>query len=115
VAVRIDESTVYEPDAMIRCGPMLPSEVVLIADPAVVVEVVSLSSRSIDTGTKLADYFRVPSVRHYLFVEPAARRVTHHRRAEAGKIIARILGEDATLALDPPGIEVRIADFFATA
>jgi len=114
VAVRIDESTVYEPDAMIRCGPMVPSEVVLIDDPVVVVEVVSPSSRSIDTGTKLADYFRLPSVRHYLFVEPAARRVTHYRRAEDGEIIARILGKDATLALDPPRIEVGVADFFVT-
>ena len=38
----------------------------------------------------------------------------HHRRAEAGEISTRVLGEDATLALDPPGIEVRIANFFAT-
>ncbi len=44
MAVRIDESTVYEPDAMIRCGAMVPSATVFLEDPVVVVEVVSPSS-----------------------------------------------------------------------
>lgn len=114
MAVRIDESTVYEPDAMFRCGPMVPNEAVFLEDPVVVVEVVSPSSRGIDAGAKLADYFRVSSVRHYLVVEPDSQRVIHHRRAEAGEIVTRILSEDTTLALDPPGIEVRISTFFAT-
>ena len=114
MAVRIDESTVYEPDAMIRCGAMVPSATEFLEDPVIVVEVVSPSSRGIDAGAKLADYFRLSSVRHYLVVEPDAKRVIHHRRAEAGEISTRVLGEDATLALDPPGIEVRIANFFAT-
>jgi Uma2 family endonuclease len=114
MAVRIDGSTVYEPDASIRCGPLLPNETVLFDDPVVVVEVVSPSSRGIDAGTKLADYFRLPSVRHYLVVQPEGRRVIYHQRGEAAAIATQILQEEASLALDPPGIEVRIADFFAT-
>jgi Uma2 family endonuclease len=114
MAVRIDESTVYEPDVTIRCGPKLPNDAVQFDDPLVVVEVVSPSSRGIDAGSKLADYFRLPSVRHYLVVQPETRRVTHHQRAEASEIATRILGEDATLALQPPGLTVEIVDFFAT-
>ncbi len=115
MAVRIDESTVYEPDASIRCGPKLPNDAVLLDDPVVVVEVISPSSQSIDTGTKLAGCFRLASVRHYLVVHPEGRRVIHHgRSAQAGEIVTRVLGEDATLTLDPPGIGLAVADFFAT-
>ena len=114
MAVRVDDRTVYEPDASLRCGPRLSNDVVLFDDPVVVVEVVSPSSRGIDAGAKLADYFRLPSVRHYLVVEPQARRVIHHRRAEEGEIATRVLDAGDALALDPPGIEVRLADFFAS-
>jgi Uma2 family endonuclease len=113
MAVRIDDSTVYEPDASIRCGPRLSNETVLFDDPVVVVEVASPSSRGIDAGTKLADYFRLPSVRHYLVVQPETRRVIHHAGAEAGEIATRILHEGAALTLDPPGIEVSISEFFS--
>jgi Uma2 family endonuclease len=112
MAVRIDEVTVYEPDATVRCGPWMPSDAVVLDDPTVVVEVVSQSSRGIDVGAKLADYFRLASVRHYLVVQPDARRVIHHERRGGAAIATRILQEQDVLALDPPGIEVRVADFF---
>lgn len=114
MAVRVDESTVYEPDAMVRCGPRTPNDAVEVSDPVVVVEVVSRSSRGIDAGVKLADYFRLETVRHYLVVQPEARRVTHHQRVATGEIATRILGEDATLTLDPPGIELDLHTFFTT-
>jgi Uma2 family endonuclease len=115
MAVRIDDGTVYEPDALIRCGPRLPNEAVHLDDPVVVVEVISPSSRSIDTGTKLTDYFRLPSVRHYLVVQADAHRVTHHHRTDDGGIYTRILVDAGVLRLDPPGVDVSVADFFATA
>jgi Uma2 family endonuclease len=114
MAVRVDESTVYEPDAMVRCGPWSPSGAVILDDPVIVVEVVSPSSRSIDAGAKLADYFRLPSVRHYLVVQPETQRGIWHERGEAGGIATRILQEQDVVALDPPGIEHRPAEFFAT-
>jgi Uma2 family endonuclease len=113
MAVRIDESTVYEPDATIRCGPRLPDETVLLDDPVVVVEVISPSSGSIDTGTMLTDYFRLPSVRHYLVVQAEARRVTHHFRTAEGGISTRILADAGSLVLDPPGLDVSLANLFA--
>jgi Uma2 family endonuclease len=46
VSVQIDDRTVYEPDASVRCGPKAPGEAVKIDDPVIVVEVVSPSSRA---------------------------------------------------------------------
>ncbi len=44
MAVRIDDETVYEPDALVRCGPELPGDTVELTDPVIVVHVVSPSS-----------------------------------------------------------------------
>jgi Uma2 family endonuclease len=113
VAVRIDDSTVYEPDAFVRCGPRTPDDTILLDDPMIVVEVLSPSSLGVDAGAKLAGYFRLSSVRHYVMIDPAARIVTHHSRDEAGAIAMRIL-DDGVIALDPPGLEIAVADLFAT-
>ncbi len=110
--VRIDDRTVYEPDTLVRCGPPLPGDAIEVTDPVVVVEVVSPSSRGIDRGVKLAGYFSLPSVRHYLIVDTDKRVVIHHRRGEAGEIEVRILHE-GLLELDPPGLAFDIGDIFA--
>lgn len=112
MAVRIDDLTVYEPDALVRCGPRTPDDAMHISDPVVIVEVVSPSSRALDSGAKLTDYFRLPSVRHYLVVNTDARAVTHHRSDGTGGIATHIL-RDGTLSLDPPGLTLAVADFFA--
>ena len=103
LSVVVDETTVYEPDVLVRCGDKLDGDAVRISDPVIVVEVLSRSTRGRDTGAKLADYFRLPSVRHYLIVRAEERIVIHHARGEHGIILTRILRE-GPIALDPPGI-----------
>jgi Uma2 family endonuclease len=111
VAVRVDERTVYEPDALVRCGERTPGEAVTIDDPVIVVEVVSPSSAALDSGTKLVDYFKLASLRHYLVVNTVPRAITHHRLDDAGAIATRIL-RGGQLTLDPPGITVEVESFF---
>jgi Uma2 family endonuclease len=103
MAVVIDAATVYEPDALVRCGAPLAGDTVRITDPLIVVEVLSPSTRGVDTGAKLTDYFRIPSVRHYLIVRAETRTIIHHARNEAGDISTRII-RDGPVALTPPGI-----------
>jgi Uma2 family endonuclease len=74
------------------------------ADPLIVVEVVSPSSVSRDSGSKLEGYFRLASVRHYLIVTTRDRAVIHHQRDDAGGITCII--RDGPIRLDPPGIEL---------
>jgi len=111
MSVRIDASTVYEPDALVYCGPNIDPDAVFVPDPVIVVEVTSPSSGAIDSGAKLSGYFAVPSVVHYLVLNAAARQVVHHRRSETGGIETRVLHAGA-LALDPPGLAVEVADLF---
>jgi Uma2 family endonuclease len=112
VSVRVNDRTVYEPDALVRCGPPPPGDAVEVSDPVIVVEVVSPSSRGIDRGVKLAGYFALPSVRHYLIVDTDTRVVIHHHRGEEGRIEVRIL-HDGPLTLDPPGLVIDARDIFA--
>jgi Uma2 family endonuclease len=111
MSVRVNDRTVYEPDALVRCGPPVPGDAVEVTDPLVVVEVVSPSSRGIDRGVKLAGYFSLASVRHYLIVDTDKRVVIHHRKDEQGRIGVRIVREGA-LALDPPGLGIDVFGIF---
>jgi Uma2 family endonuclease len=112
--VRIDEHTAYEPDAMVYCGPKLSRDSVEVASPVIVVEVVSPSSRSTDAGAKFQGYFSLPSVAQYLIVDPERRAIVHHRRGGDGQIVSAAL-TSGTLVLDPPRIEVAVADMLPAA
>ena len=78
----------------------------------VVVEVLSPSTRARDAGAKLADYFRLPSVRHYLILRTDTRSAIHHARGEDGAIATAIVTE-GVLRLDPPGIEITLGTVFS--
>lgn len=121
MAVRIDEATVFEPDALVRCGPRLPGEALEVPDPVLVGEVLSPSTRAVDVGRKLERYFDLPSLWHYLVLDPEGRTVVHHRRGEGGAIETRVLraggeGEEgAALVLDPPGLRLGCGALFEEA
>jgi Uma2 family endonuclease len=111
MTVRVDRDTAHEPDALVYCGPKLPGSSIEVPNPIIVVEVLSPSTRNIDASAKLAGYFRVPSVHHYLIVDIDQRIVIHHRRNVGDAIATRIVGE-GSLRLDPPGIDLALADIF---
>lgn len=111
VTVEIDDDTDYEPDAMVNCGPPASPDAVAAANPAIVVEVLSPGTQSIDTSDKLAGYFRVASIRHALIVSTRKREVVHHRR-DGNQIVSRIVNI-GTITLDPPGITIDIAELYS--
>jgi Uma2 family endonuclease len=112
MAIRIDEFTVYQPDASVRCGPPLPADATELDNPVIVVEVLSPSTRGIDTGAKLAGYFRLAGLRHYLILMKSG--VIHHHRDAAGRIATAVL-RGGELRLDPPGIVIAVASLFDAA
>ena len=100
----------YEPDALVNCGEPMAGDVIAASNPVIIVEVLSPGTASTDTGGKLADYFRVPSVAHYLIVHPTRRTVTHHRRAGDG-IDTRII-VNGPIAMTPPGIVITVEEIY---
>jgi len=111
MTVRIDEMTAYEPDALVYCGTRLAPSAIEVPAPVVVVEVLSPSTRRIDASAKLAGYFRLPSVAHYLIVDPDKPVVVHHARGGGDTILTHVVTQ-GTIALDPPGLAVALADLY---
>jgi Uma2 family endonuclease len=106
----IDEFTIYQPDALVNCGEPVAPDALLAPAPVIIVEAISPSSRRVDTNAKLAGYFRIGSLRHYLVVDCGRRLVLHYSRQ--GEQISVALVSDGALALDPPGLSIQIADIF---
>jgi Uma2 family endonuclease len=105
MTVVIDDEHSREPDAAVQCNVSTDLDSMVLEAPMIVVEVTSPSSERDDTGDKLVEYFLVPSIRHYLIVNPTKQVVVHHSRTEAGDIATRIVS-DGEVHLFPPGITV---------
>ena len=74
MTVRVEQDTAHEPDALVYCGEELPASAVEVPTPMIVVEVLTPSTQQVDASAKLAGYFRIASVHHYLIVDPDKRR-----------------------------------------
>ena len=109
--VRIDDTTAYEPDAQVYCGEKLQGTALEVPNPVIVNEVLSPSTQRVDVAQKLAGYFRLPSVAHYLIVDPTQPTVIHHARG-TGDIIATRVVTEGGIVLDPPGIALSLAEIY---
>ncbi len=108
--IEVGESD-YEPDVIVRCGTdAVSDDSLVVPDATVIVEVLSPTTRRTDVSQKLADYFRVPTVQHYLILFADRVQAIHHRR-NGDQIETRVLTE-GDIALDPPGIVVPLGSFY---
>lgn len=113
ITVEIDDDTDYEPDAVVNCGPKMGPDETVAPNPVIVVEVLSPSTTSIDTSDKLADYFRMPSIQHYLILRARRQEIIHHSR-QGEAIVSRVVNI-GLIRLDPPGIEIDVGEIYAAA
>lgn len=65
-----------------------------------------------NTTVKLAGYFKLPSIAHYLTVDPDAAMVVHRSRRKGSDILTRVV-TDGCLTLDPPGLELALTDIYS--
>ncbi|HEX5999279.1 MAG TPA: Uma2 family endonuclease [Hyphomicrobiaceae bacterium] len=112
VGVRISQHVMHIPDAQVYCGPEL--DALEVPNPAIVAEVISPSTRKFDETVKLNGYFSLPSVHHYLIVDPDGPPVVHHSRQVDGTILRSVV-HDGSLTLSPPGIKLGVAELLAAA
>ncbi len=104
----------YEPDATVNCGDRMPRDAIYAPHPVIVVEVLSPSTAATDTGAKLADYFQVPSIAHYLIVHAARPTVIHHRRLPSGGISTQIVSS-GDIVMKPPGLTITVEEIYQEA
>jgi Uma2 family endonuclease len=109
--VRISRHVMHGPDALVYCGPKLPDDALETPNPVILVEVASPSTRKFDEAVKRDGYFSLPSVHHYLIVDPAGPPVIHLSRQADGTPLRSLVNE-GSLMLSPPGIELTVAELF---
>jgi Uma2 family endonuclease len=109
--VRISARTAFEPDALVYCGEEVPNYSLEVPNPVIVVMVLSPRTQITDLRDKLRGYFTLPSVHHYLAVDPEKQMVIHHARGEREELQRRLL-TSGELRLDPPGPSVAVPSFF---
>jgi len=114
VAVRIDRHRSYQPDVLVYCGDAVPDDALEVPHPIIVVEVLSPSNAMKDLRDKLVGYFQVPSIMHYLIVDPDSRLVIHHARG-SDAIATLIVRDGSSLKLDPPGLGIAVKELFPPA
>jgi Uma2 family endonuclease len=110
MTVQVEDSD-FEPDALLRCGPILPGDSTKVSDPLAVVEVLSPDSGTRDRATKLRAYFRLPSVQHYLIVWPDEQRIVRHSRMPNDEVATTVF-VSGEIRLDPPGIAMTVEEFY---
>lgn len=111
--VRIAPKTGFEPDALVAPLPKPAPDSLEVANPILVVEVLSPSTMRLDMTVKLKGYFEVASIQHYLIIDPEGALVTHHRRAASGAIETRVIDDRSELRIDPPGFVLPLVEIFA--
>jgi Uma2 family endonuclease len=73
----------YYPDVVVACGKHA-DESMFIAEPSLIVEVLSPSTASVDRREKFIAYRQIPSLREYMIVGTKRRHIELHRRNDAG-------------------------------
>ena len=113
MTVVINDETCYEPDAILQCGKPVDPDSVTVDEPMIVVEVGSPSTRVFDLSQKLGDYFTMASIIHVLLIDPKKKRAILHTRKSDFEWVTRLLAENETAVLDPPGVAFGLSECFA--
>jgi Uma2 family endonuclease len=101
----------YYPDTSIICRPN-PQNDSFQDEPAVIVEVLSKSTRRIDEGEKKDAYLTIQSLSAYLLVESETPAAIVFRRTESGFVREVYQGLDAVIPLPEIEIELTLADVY---
>ncbi len=111
MTVRINADKSYEPDALVNCGDKIDGDQIIVPNPVIIVEVLSPSTAYQDVGTKLLDYFSLPSMKHYLIANPVTRSIQHFSRNLDGTTDEKTYNA-GTIPLNPPDISITVEEVF---
>jgi Uma2 family endonuclease len=117
LGVRTHDGSVRYPDISISCGPERPEDDRdrALADPRVLIEVLSPSTEASDRSAKLPEYKALPSVELIALVDPESERLhlfqRTNRRPESWSEVIHV--EPADLELPMLGITIPHGEIFA--
>ena len=98
------------PDVVATCAP-LDLTTPVIAEPVIIVEVMSPSSEQNDTGLRWLAYRAIATLRHYLVLSQDQRLVHVHSRA--GDFWHERFVSEGMVELDEPAVRLDLDDLYA--
>lgn len=108
IKVRIGKDYVY-PDVLVDCSKMSGDDYFSTA-PVIIVEVLSRSTRKIDTTTKLLSYINLPSLQEYVLIEPDIVSVQVLRRSNHWLSEYYFLGD--SVAFESIGLTLTVEEIY---
>ena len=98
------------PDVVVTCAPLDHSSPT-VAEPTIIVEVMSPKSEADDTGRKWQAYQKIASLSHYILLSQDQRLVNVHSRA--GDLWRERFLAAGIVDLDDPPVRLAIDDLYA--
>ena len=111
MTIKISNNTAREPNASVQCGKSVKANSLILDNPVIVFEVVSPSPGKNDTQRKLIEYFSVPSIQHYVIVDPSDKFIHHHQRSSGERILTSIV-RSGDIEFAPPGFSISFQSVF---
>lgn len=103
---------IRRPDVGVDCGARDP-DALKAAEPRLIVEILSPSTRDFDAFEKLAEYKTLECLAHIMLIEPNLPEIRLWSRGADGEWhTARIVGLETCVALPALGIELTLADIY---
>jgi Uma2 family endonuclease len=101
----------YYPDIVVSCKPVRPTDE-QIAEPVLIVEVLSRSTADRDRGAKWVGYQDIPSLQHYVLVAQDHRRVDRFTRTADGWALTIIRPPTQQFALAALDLELSLDQLY---
>lgn len=115
MAVRTGDWSIRYPDVTIDCGSLNErARDKVLADPRVIVEVLSPSTRDDDLGIKLSEYRSVLSIHTIAFVDPEEQTIAVTNRTAHGGWTDVIFSAESDLMIAAMDLTIQRSDVFAT-
>jgi Uma2 family endonuclease len=111
--VSIPAGNSRQPDLGIDCGPFRDTSLEA-AEPALVVEILSPTTRTFDRNDQLEEYKTVPSLEYILLIDPDSPQVRLYRRdPHRNWTSERLVGLDAAVDIPLFGLRLHLGDLYA--
>ncbi len=113
VSVRRAKAYVY-PDIVVTCGQEEFVDAMLdtLLNPAVVVEVLSESTKNHDRGLKFESYRLLPSLMDYVMIAQNKVHVEHYCRQADGWLLAEYSDPASRISLASIGVKLQLSDVY---
>ena len=116
MAVRVSDTDVRYPDVSIYCNQPPRDELSrakVLADPTVLIEVLSPSTATFDQGTKLEDYQSIDGVRTIAFVDPVNEMCRTLERQSANGWVDHLFSGTSGIVIPVLGLTIPHEEIFA--